>query len=179
MTNQRKTFFTSYTGFGRENIIQMRNRKYSDVLDMNHDIIEKWNDAVTDDDIVYHLGNFGIERTLINTTLSWLNGKIYIIPSNDDGELREVMTNGPEHANVTIIDHEIVTLPEYDVVISHYPLLDWPGKELGVLNLHGQSLWFDRHDFVEGRVNVGTDFWNYTPVELSQVRTFVEGVRGK
>ena len=52
------TFFTSDTHFGHANIINLCKRPFKDVNHMNDMLVENWNNVVTDDDTVFHLGDF-------------------------------------------------------------------------------------------------------------------------
>lgn len=54
-------FFTSDTHFGHNNIIKLSNRPFSSVEEMNEGLIERWNDVVGAEDIVYHLGDFSLK----------------------------------------------------------------------------------------------------------------------
>jgi len=53
-----QTFFTSDTHFDDEFAIQYFNRPFKSVDEMNVVIVEKWNSVVTENDTVYHLGDF-------------------------------------------------------------------------------------------------------------------------
>jgi len=47
--------------------------------------VERWNNVVTDDDIVYHLGDFTLKDLRHFTKwANWLNGNIRILPGNMD-----------------------------------------------------------------------------------------------
>jgi calcineurin-like phosphoesterase family protein len=57
-------FFTSDHHFGHANVIRFDNesfgkvaRPYADVYEMNEDMISKWNSEVSENDIVFHLGD--------------------------------------------------------------------------------------------------------------------------
>lgn len=54
------TFFTSDTHFGHANIINLCNRPFKDVNHMNNMLVENWNSVVSDDDTVFHLGDFAL-----------------------------------------------------------------------------------------------------------------------
>lgn len=53
-------FFTSDTHFGHVNIILYCNRPFASVLEMNEQVIARWNDRVGPRDTVYHLGDFAM-----------------------------------------------------------------------------------------------------------------------
>ncbi len=65
-----------------------------------------------------------------------------------------------------IMNKSIFELTDYGVVLSAYPMLDWNGKEHGVLNIHGGTT---RSDLYEGRFNVRTDLCNFAPVSLASI----------
>lgn len=78
-----KVYFTSDTHFYHSNIIGFCKRPFKNVEDMNETLIGNWNRVVSQDDIVFHLGDFCLggshEWTKI---LNRLNGKIYLILGN-------------------------------------------------------------------------------------------------
>lgn len=77
------TFFTSDTHFGHANIINLCKRPFRDVNHMNDMLVENWNSVVTDDDTVFHLGDFALGGSDVwNKVLSRLNGKMYLILGN-------------------------------------------------------------------------------------------------
>ena len=79
------TFFTSDTHFGHANIINLCNRPFKDVNHMNDMLVENWNSVVTDDDTVFHLGDFALGGSAVwSNVLSRLKGKIYLILGNHD-----------------------------------------------------------------------------------------------
>lgn len=95
------TFFISDTHFNHKNIIlpSYCNRPWNsgidengetivtkeDVQRMNEDIISNWNKTVSNDDIVWHLGDFALgNRNEIKNIVSRLNGHKYIVLGNHD-----------------------------------------------------------------------------------------------
>ncbi len=166
-------YVTSDTWFGREHILQIgkdRNQ-FADVKEMNRHIIKQWNKVVKKDDVVFHLGNFACDPNTAETVLSQLKGKIYFIVGNHDDALIDVFEN---FKNVVIIEDQILTLPMHDVVLSHYPLRDWGGKESGTLHIHGHSIFNNLTDLsVERRVNICTDHWGLKPIKISTLKDFI------
>lgn len=51
-------YFISDTHFEYENVIKYCKRLFSDIRKINETLISNWNSIVSDDDIIYHLGDF-------------------------------------------------------------------------------------------------------------------------
>lgn len=164
-------FFTSDTWFGRPQIIEIANRSFSTVEEMNNQLIKNWNKKVRKSDTVVHLGNFAWDADTARYVLSKLNGNIFFIFGNADYALDEVCE---EYDNVTIVENEILHLSEFNLVLCHYPLEVWNGKEAGTIHVHGHTTFSHRTDLrVHKRINVCTDFWDLTPVKLSSINDII------
>ena len=78
-------YFISDTHFYHNNIIKYCNRPFKDTDEMNNYIINKWNEIVTDNDIVYHLGDVTFaDKEKSKNVISKLNGRKYLIRGNHD-----------------------------------------------------------------------------------------------
>jgi calcineurin-like phosphoesterase family protein len=165
-------YITSDTWFGRNQILQIANRRdFKTCLEMDKYIISQWNKCVGKNDVVFHLGNFAWDPNTAQRVLKKLNGKIYFLVGSADEALLEVYE---EFKNVTIIEDQIVTLPLHDVVLSHYPLLMWAGKESGTLHVHGHAVYNHPTDLTaERRVNICTDHWGMKPIKISTLKDFI------
>ena len=82
-----RNLYISDSHFHHDNIIMYDNRPFSDVYQMNQKMVDNWNAVVTDEDIVYVLGDFswGKYEEWIDI-IRKLNGKIYFIKGNHDKE---------------------------------------------------------------------------------------------
>ena len=96
---------------------------------MNEELIRRWNEVVTPDDIVYHLGDFsfgGFKKR--DSMKKRLNGTIIIIRGNHDPGKHTLLKHG-------FIVSESPRVEIEDMVLSHKPI---PNKELnGKVNVHG------------------------------------------
>lgn len=172
----KDAFITSDTWFGREFICDIAKRPFKDVNEMNNILIKNWNKNVKKNDVVFHLGNFAWDPITAENVLKNLNGKIYFLLGNEDDALVEVCN---KFKNVHVIDYGYVKIPYYDIVISHYPMLDWPGKDTGSVLFHGHSVYKNDTKFVSGSnvVNVCTDFWDYSPVKISSIYNIINTIK--
>ena len=73
------------THFGDENIRLYEERPFQNTDEMDNEMIRRWNETVTDDDLVYHLGDFcsqGEDRC--RELLSLLKGHKFLVMGNHD-----------------------------------------------------------------------------------------------
>lgn len=166
-----KTFFTSDTYFGRR--LTAIERGFDDEESMLDAYIENWNSRVQKNDVVYHLGNFGWDPISSEGAMIHLNGKITFIQGSYDDHLFDMsLVKMGRH---TVLRNQIAIIPNIDVVASHWPLLDWPGKMEGVLHLHGGTIKSNTNDGV--RFNVNVNNWNGAPIELDFLKEMVEATK--
>lgn len=173
LNNLSDFYLTSDTWFGRDNILEIAYRisSYSSIDKMNKSFIKNWNKKVKKTDTVFHLGNFAWDPVTASKILPKLNGTIYFICSNDDMPILKV---AKDFDNVMILDNQIMILPNHDLVLCHYPLDVWPGKDTGTIHAHGHTVYSHKTDLrVMNRFNVCLDFWNYSPVKYSTLKEFV------
>ena len=84
---------TSDTWFGRPQILQIANRPFNDVNEMNATLIKNWNKKVKKNDVVFHLGNFAWDPSTARKVLKKLKGRIYFLKGNSDSALEEILMN--------------------------------------------------------------------------------------
>lgn len=78
-------FYTSDTHFGHKNIIDFCKRPFQDVSHMNEILIKNWNETVSPDDTVFHLGDVALGPWVEwDSILSRLNGYKILIVGNHD-----------------------------------------------------------------------------------------------
>lgn len=187
-TNEdQRVYFASDYHFWHKNVIRFDGRPYDSVVDMNEDVILKWNNKVNENDLVYYLGDMafaGQERT---TELVWrLNGKITFILGNHDrlriinrtkrfegiydyGELW-VQQEGNE-----TIDGKPLT---QHICMSHYPMMVWNKHHRGSWMLHGHchnNLRGNAVEFYQRKIeDMGLNHWNYEPASFEEVKAVMD-----
>ena len=172
-----KTFFTSDTYFGRVNAITLLKRPFSDVEEMNIELVKRWNSRVGKNDTVYHLGNFAWDPITASFAIELLNGKIFFLLGNSDDALKEVVLKSSK--NKKVIRDQIIEIPELNAVVSHYPLEAWNGKEFGVIHFHGHLPSLKTDLKKDLRVNCCADNWDYYPVEYSTILDIINAAKEK
>ncbi|MCD7716992.1 MAG: metallophosphoesterase [Lachnospiraceae bacterium] len=79
-------YFTSDLHFGHSGIIAMQNRPFSDVEEMNRDLLRNCNSYVHKNDTVYILGDVchHLPMDRVNDLIGRMNGKKILIRRNHD-----------------------------------------------------------------------------------------------
>lgn len=125
--------------FYHENIISIDGRPFSDALEMNDYMIEKWNSRVRDNDEVYILGDLSLgtgEET--NAILQRLNGKKYLIVGNHDSYISDKDFN--KDSFVWIKKYAEIRDENRRLILCHYPIFCYNGQHYR--NDNGESLTF-------------------------------------
>lgn len=132
-----RTYITSDLHFGHRNIIKYENRPFNDIQEMDNWIIKNWNKTVEEDDLVYILGDFSWykgEKT--NEILNKLKGdKILIVGNHDEIFLKDKKFD--RNLFQEICNYKEIKIKTTKIVMCHYPIIDWNGKNNGSFHLYG------------------------------------------
>lgn len=159
---QPSIFLTSDTFFGRN--LSAINRGFNNSEEMEDHMIELWNDTIKADDVVYHLGNFAWDPISAESAINFLNGRIYFITGKYDTFLGEISLIKTKIHSIFI--NQIGTVQKQNFIFTHWPLLDWPGKEEGYFQFHGGEM---DTDMKNRRINVNCEKWGLKPVSLDSL----------
>jgi calcineurin-like phosphoesterase family protein len=166
-----KTYFTSDSHLWHKNILSFEDRPYSTVEEMTNDMINKWNNQVNDEDLVYHLGDLclgNFEQTV--DVLQRLKGKIILIKGNHDysKNYKKINEMGLLHEY-----HEIgITLKyqKHEMWLTHYPfeigLRPRKWSVCGHIHNH-KSTW-------DNQINVGVDSPHFKHKPFGELITIEE-----
>jgi calcineurin-like phosphoesterase family protein len=80
----RKFFVVSDTHFDHTNIIKYCNRPYANTEEMNKDLVKRWNSVVSNNDVVWVLGDFAFGKDSAREFCKKLNGTKYLVRGNHD-----------------------------------------------------------------------------------------------
>lgn len=167
-----KIFVTSDTHFGHDREFLWGPRGFTNYVDHDNEVIQRWNAVVGPDDIVYHLGDVMLNDNAHGMDcLSKLNGQIKIIRGNHDTDARiELYKSLP---NVEVLGWaEVIKYNKYQFYLSHHPTLTSNLEKAPYLRMHLINLFGHTHQqkqFYEDipfMFHVGMDSNNCTPVLL-------------
>lgn len=163
-----KVYVTSNLQLGRPGVIKKYNRDFDDVDTMSDALIRNWNEVVTKDDTVYHLGNFAHDPKTAQEALLRLNGTINLTLGEHDQAIEQLSEKNMFRPGVKIVKciEEDVT---NKVSLSYYPLGAWPGKTKKWFSIIGYPAKSFKSDPKKRIINASTDLWGHRPQELHKV----------
>jgi calcineurin-like phosphoesterase family protein len=138
-----KLWFTSDTHFNHKNIIQHCRKSFSNVDEMNEQIIHNWNKVIQQDDMVYLLGDVAwSSRTKTVPLIYRLKGRIFLIRGNHD---QDVIKKDCVERFEWVKDYYHLNVPDPDgpngkiqpIILFHYPIASWNHINHGAWHLHG------------------------------------------
>ncbi len=158
-------FVTSDTHFHHARIIDYCQRPFSDVDEMNEELVRRWNSAVKEDDVVFHLGDFSFGKLAqVKRVVAQLNGYKILILGNHDRDATVMRRSGFDEV------HENLYLRHcgVDLFMTHFPVCPDLKSDL-VLCGHVHERWKTARLQGTPAVNVGVDQWRFTPQEMQVI----------
>lgn len=186
-TNSEKLYFTSDLHLGHQGILTHSNRPFTDTNEMDKSIIKNWNDVISNDDIVFILGDFcwKMGSSQIKHYISRFKGnKILILGNHDKGKYPD-LTVYDGFVNIKVTDPDGVDGYEKGyqrLTLCHYPMLSWYQSHRGAWQLFGHihsgrnstSMDYIRlRDKLGSQLDVGVDAHDYTPISYNEVKKLI------
>jgi len=168
---RKNILFTSDTHFWHSNIIKYVKRPFKNIDEMNETLIRNWNSVVSDNDDVYHLGEFGFGGPKrLEQIITRLKGNKFLIKGNHDHS--RTLKKLEKHF-VWIKDVELINVHDRLIWLSHYAHRTWPQKKYGTWHLYGHS-----HGTLspakDKSLDVGVDIFNYYPIPFEVIKNVME-----
>lgn len=177
-------FFISDFHLYHKNVIKFDDRPFKnkngdpDVEAMHRAIIDNWNSVVTDNDVVFYLGDLCFGRP------EWANGVIYALK----GTIHFIMGNHDDYKDIkgynrfeSINDYVDLNILNSELgknlhfVLMHYPIYSWNRAHHGSYMIHGHCHGNLHHgesaEFYVGRkvIDVGCNLIDYTPISYKEI----------
>lgn len=152
-------YFISDTHFGHSNILRFERHEFNNIEEHDNYIISKLK-KLSQEDILYHLGDFAFHSPQILEEWKKLKFRKYLIKGNHDKNNRLLKDNFDG-----IFDYPIYF--QKRIVLSHYPV---PVSN-GMMNLHGHLHSGANLGFLdkENYLNVNVYLNNYEPISLKTI----------
>ena len=177
-----KNFYIADWHYGHKNAIGFDNRPFTSVEQMNEELVRRWNEAVSDEDTVYILGDmFWCNLEVAASVMDMLNGKKVLIKGNHDR---------CHHAHFAkkfdrITEYMEIKDGDANIVLCHYPIPCFKNHYYGWYHLYGhvhssfewnmmehdKMLMKELYDKPCQMYNVGVmmDYMDYTPRTLDEI----------
>lgn len=164
-----KLFITSNQQFGRIGAIEQYARNFNDVEQMDEFMIQQWNSVVSEDDLVYVVGNFAWDPESAEFAIKRLNGTIIIMEGKWDRASKDLVDKLGSKIGVAYVEEAIKYVQDINICLSYWPLSDWPHREDGAISVIGipKGQFNTNHEIK--RVNVACDYWDFKPVDIRKV----------
>lgn len=158
-----KLFLIADTHFGDDAIRRYENRPFGSAGEMDEALIRNWNQVVSPEDHVYHLGDFSLPGRE-EQYLRQLKGHIYLVRGNHD-----LLGNAAYRSMGFEESYDLPVVLEQFWILSHEPM--YVNENMPYANLfghvHGSPLYktFSSHHYCVSVERIG-----YTPITLEQIK---------
>lgn len=165
----RKEFMIFYIAdphFGHKKIIEYDKRPFASVSEMNSELIRRWNNKVSKNDIVYCLGDFAFHMTEreIGELIDSLNGEIRFVAGNHD----DLQTYYKLWQDIEV--YREIKDDDRNVVLFHYPITWWNKKDYGAYHIYGHVHDMDGRQLNEPKAfNAFCGYYDYAPATLDEM----------
>ncbi len=171
--NPDKIYFTADTHFGHKAAITFCNRKAKDAEEMDEIMIENWNNHVSEDDHIFHLGDFSFRKpAATQAIIERLNGSKYLVEGNHDRNMTRETKDMFEWVRPYYELKADFGGERIKIILCHFAFRHWNNGHHGSWNLHGHS-----HGNLPPngkQMDVGVDCNNLKPFSFYDVRRAIE-----
>ena len=155
-------YFTADQHFDHAGIIALCNRPWRTKHEMNHALIQLWNNTVAPEDRVFVLGDFALATSKeIAEFVAALNGrKILIMGNHDNHRVETYLSCGFDE----VYPQGVQVKYSWFSVMSHKPLQTVKSREV---NIHGHL--HERPLDSPNHICISVENTNYMPVTLEEI----------
>jgi len=158
-------YYTGDSHYFHKNIIEYCNRPFENVEQMNETMVERWNEVVKKEDMVYHVGDFGLgSYDKLKEIFDRLNGRKIIVRGNHDRSRTSLLKMGWEvHTQPFVLR---------GMIITHNPIVDTHRWTIQSSYTNTTNICGHVHDSWKRKgnsYNAGVDVWNFKPISLEEL----------
>lgn len=169
-------FFTADTHFSQQRTLDLSQRPFLNIKEMDLTMISNWNKTVSMKDTIIHAGDFG-DITTMKSVLSCLNfDELILVLGNYDRPLeKDIMAIidelpdrkigicvRPYHFDYNTTHYHVVHEPDTGIIDD----LEYPEHFVLYGHIHGRAF------AKENGIDIGTDYHNFTPVRIDKIEWF-------
>jgi calcineurin-like phosphoesterase family protein len=146
------------------------------VEEMNEVMIEKWNNRVNKNDLVYHIGDVGFFKSAqqMQDTMSLLNGRKILIKGNHD---RFTNTQYRQAGFEDIHDELMLEIIDragagQKFLLTHKPEVLYTGPGYVLCGHIHQQFYYQGNN-----LNMSVEVWGYQPVTMEEINQRIDWLR--
>ena len=166
-----RIYLIADTHFGDDAIRRYENRPFETVQEMDEALIRNWNQTVSEEDMVYHVGDFSVAGRE-KEYLERLQGHVILVKGNHDTlRASDYRSMGFEEC------YDLPVILEQFWILSHEPL--YVNENMPYANLfghvHGSPLYrtYSKHHYC-----VSVERTGYSPISLEEIqKALTEGTK--
>lgn len=144
---------------------------------MTQTLISNWNQVVTNQDIVYHVGDFAMgNRDALLDIVPKLNGTIKLIIGNHDRTYKGKLYPHFDQLNIEHFESLYLTVDKYKLFLRHIPDMEFVPNDLAEYHVCGHV--HQSFTKVGNILNAGVDVNEYKPKTIQQLIDMPE-IKGK
>lgn len=172
-------FLTSDHHFGHKNILnyQPDTRPFDSVEEMNEQLVQRHNEVVKPNDVVYMLGDFAFtSQEQIKEYLQRMNGRKYFIYGNHDRKIRQ---GDFSEDFVWMKDYAETKINGKSVSLFHYPIHSWNKMHFGAYQFYGHTHGQIPHLYHGRSMDVGVDTHDCYPWNAQEIFEMYDKVQAE
>jgi calcineurin-like phosphoesterase family protein len=154
-----KKFAISDLHFDHKRIIELCNRPFASVEEMNEQMVARWNSVVGANDDVFFGGDFGFNDKKVSGWFEKLNGVKHLVVGNHDHNATKKLGWYSVHTRMEV-EHDGTLF-----VLDHYPIEDWNKRYHDSVHLYGHVHTVPVME-LRRRFSMCAEHLNYTPRDL-------------
>jgi calcineurin-like phosphoesterase family protein len=164
-------WFTSDFHLGHFDIIRYCNRPFADTREMNAAILERVNEQVKRDDLLYFLGDFcmGGPKAVASYRDQIACRTIHFIDGNYDGTARKA-----QHVFMSWSSLSEIKVGKQGIVLYHYAMKVWPHHSRGTRQPYGHSHGNLPDDPLSLSMDVGVDRHDFRPWHVDEIQAIMK-----
>lgn len=172
-------YYISDIHFGDIRVFNKCSRPFSNLAELELEIIKRWNKKVKSCDVVYILGDIA-EDSYISALdiLKKLNGIKYLIIGNHDLKMKDEIKKSRVFESIDFM--KLIDDNGRKVCLCHYPIMDWMEFSRGGYHVYGHIhnktlkndiAYAQMKEYFKDKLayNAGVDVNNYEPVTLDEM----------
>ena len=166
-------YYISDTHFGHENLVKYSRQLFGSAAEMEAVIVKKWRDRVTEEDMVYIIGDLFFRHKDPESVLSLLPGRKILIEGNHDRTWIRKIDAEKYFEHIELMAE--IKDNGRRVILCHYPMMTWFEYGKGTYHIYGHI--HDKVDVpywplllkMENALNAGVEINQYCPVTLDEL----------